>query len=158
MFELNEAELNKSELNKSEPTQIKSEVKQSNRKQNANYLFKYLLICNFLQYLEAGAVPALLIELENTFGMTSGQQVRIHSLSHSLTSSLTRSRMHLLIYSLTHLLTYSLTHSFTHSLTYLLTYLLILSHLRGCLEVSCICLCLSVDHLPGISCAITIIN
>lgn len=68
-------ELPKNELNKSEP-------KPSNRKQNANYLFKYLLICNFLQYLEAGAVPALLIELENTFGMTSGQQVLAH-LSYS---------------------------------------------------------------------------
>lgn len=38
------------------------------------YLFRYLLLANFLQYLEAGAVPALLLQLSNAFGMNSGQQ------------------------------------------------------------------------------------
>jgi len=73
MFELVKNEPKNNESLKNELS--KSEQKPSNRKQNANYLFKYLLVCNFLQYLEAGAVPALLIELENTFGMSSGQQV-----------------------------------------------------------------------------------
>ena len=48
--------------------------KQSARKTNASYLFNFLIVTNFLQYLEAGAVPALLLKLTTAFGMTSGQQ------------------------------------------------------------------------------------
>jgi len=39
-----------------------------------DYLFSYLLIANFLQYLEAGAVPALLIQLAQSFNMSAWQQ------------------------------------------------------------------------------------
>lgn len=46
----------------------------SNKKVTHAYLFKYLLLANFLQYLEAGAVPALLLSLSNSFEMNSGQQ------------------------------------------------------------------------------------
>ena len=73
--EVSNGEVTKTEVIYNENEPKRSEIRPSSRKQNANYLFKYLLICNFLQYLEAGAVPALLIELEHTFGMTSGQQV-----------------------------------------------------------------------------------
>lgn len=42
--------------------------------QNDNkYLFKYLLAANFLEYLEAGAVPALLLTISSSFSMNSGQ-------------------------------------------------------------------------------------
>eukprot|EP01041_Mallomonas_annulata_P002576 gene2576-5027_t len=44
------------------------------RKSSASYLFKFLLLANICMYLEAGAVPALLLEIANSFGMTSGQQ------------------------------------------------------------------------------------
>lgn len=44
------------------------------RKDEASYLFKYFLIANFLQYLEAGAVPALLLSLSDDFDMGHGQQ------------------------------------------------------------------------------------
>jgi hypothetical protein len=46
----------------------------SSRKESAGYLFKYLVLANFLQYLEAGAVPALLLTLANDFDMPQGQQ------------------------------------------------------------------------------------
>jgi MFS family permease len=44
------------------------------KKNETNYLFKFLLLANLLQYLEAGAVPALLLSLSESFGMTPGQQ------------------------------------------------------------------------------------
>jgi MFS family permease len=40
----------------------------------SQYLFQFLLLANLLQYLEAGAVPALLLPLSKAFKMTSGQQ------------------------------------------------------------------------------------
>ena len=43
-------------------------------KRDKSYLFKCLLLANFLQYLEAGAVPALLLKLSDSFEMNSGQQ------------------------------------------------------------------------------------
>jgi MFS family permease len=43
-------------------------------KKQSGYLFKYLLLANFLQYFEAGAVPALLLQLANSFDMDSGEQ------------------------------------------------------------------------------------
>jgi len=44
------------------------------RKKNASYLFKFLLLANICMYLEAGAVPAMLLQIANSFGMSSGQQ------------------------------------------------------------------------------------
>jgi MFS family permease len=37
-------------------------------------LFKFLLLANLLQYLEAGAVPAQLLQLSSAFHMGHGQQ------------------------------------------------------------------------------------
>lgn len=39
------------------------------------YLFQYLLLANFFQYMEAGAVPALLLQLAAAFDMSSAEQV-----------------------------------------------------------------------------------
>lgn len=36
-------------------------------------LFQFLLLSNFLEYLEAGAVPALLLQLSRSYHMSSGQ-------------------------------------------------------------------------------------
>ena len=36
-------------------------------------LFQFLILANFLEYLEAGAVPALLLQLSRAFHMSSGQ-------------------------------------------------------------------------------------
>ncbi|KAJ1437175.1 major facilitator superfamily domain-containing protein, partial [Ochromonadaceae sp. CCMP2298] len=47
---------------------------QGRRQENANYLFKCLILANFIQYLEAGAVPALLLDLSDSFNMGSGSQ------------------------------------------------------------------------------------
>ena len=44
------------------------------QRDQASYLFKYFLLANFLQYLEAGAVPALLLSLSDDFDMGHGQQ------------------------------------------------------------------------------------
>lgn len=44
------------------------------RKENAAYLFKYFILANFLQYLEAGAVPALLLNLSDDFSMGHFEQ------------------------------------------------------------------------------------
>ena len=41
----------------------------------ARYLFSLLLLANFLQYLEAGAVPALLLQLSESFQMSPAQEV-----------------------------------------------------------------------------------
>mmetsp|Transcript_26677 Transcript_26677/g.36745 ORF Transcript_26677/g.36745 Transcript_26677/m.36745 type:complete len:603 (-) Transcript_26677:908-2716(-) len=41
---------------------------------SAAYLFKYLLLANMFQYMEAGAVPALLLTLSQSFKMQPGQQ------------------------------------------------------------------------------------
>jgi hypothetical protein len=54
-------------------TQYSSHQSQS-RKDSAAYLFKFLLLANFLQYLEAGAVPAMLLSLSNDFDMGHGQE------------------------------------------------------------------------------------
>src|SRR5690554_7663252 len=43
-------------------------------KREAAYLFKYLLLANMCMYLEAEAVPALLIRVAEAFHMPSGQQ------------------------------------------------------------------------------------
>ena len=37
-------------------------------------LFQFLLLTNFLEYLEAGAVPALLLQLSTSYHMSPGQQ------------------------------------------------------------------------------------
>eukprot|EP01031_Cornospumella_fuschlensis_P031198 gene31198-37705_t len=37
-------------------------------------LFNFLLLANFFQYMEAGALPALLLSISNSFGMNSAQQ------------------------------------------------------------------------------------
>jgi MFS family permease len=44
------------------------------KRQDQTYLFKCLLLANFLQYLEAGAVPALLLPLSESFHMGPAQQ------------------------------------------------------------------------------------
>ena len=44
-------------------------------KTEASYLFRFLILANFFQYLEAGAVPALLLQLSQSFNMSPGQQV-----------------------------------------------------------------------------------
>lgn len=49
-------------------------MRATTKRQRAEYLFKYLLIVNFLQYLEAGAVPAMLVALSTDFGMPHWQQ------------------------------------------------------------------------------------
>ena len=49
------------------------ERQQSLRKRKGSYLFKYLLLTNFCEYLEAGAVPALLLQLTYSFHMTAGE-------------------------------------------------------------------------------------
>lgn len=46
----------------------------SKRSSRINFLFNCLLIANFLQYLEAGAVPALLLVISESFNMNAGQQ------------------------------------------------------------------------------------
>lgn len=46
----------------------------STRKSNASYLFKFLLLANICLYLEAGAVPAMLLQISKAFHMSSGQQ------------------------------------------------------------------------------------
>lgn len=44
-----------------------------NKKEDAKYLVKYLLLANFIQFLEAGAVPALLISLSRDFELDHAQ-------------------------------------------------------------------------------------
>jgi hypothetical protein len=46
----------------------------SKKKKTGGYLLKYILAINFLEYLEAGAVPALLMQLTRSFHMTPGTQ------------------------------------------------------------------------------------
>jgi hypothetical protein len=43
-------------------------------KNDKGYLFKWLLLANFLQYMEAGEVPALLMQIADSFQMGSGMQ------------------------------------------------------------------------------------
>ena len=43
------------------------------KKDEAKYLVKYLLLANFIQFLEAGAVPALLISLARDFQLDHAQ-------------------------------------------------------------------------------------
>lgn len=43
-------------------------------RKSKNKLFKCLLLANFLQYLEAGAVPALLLQLSESFQMGPAKQ------------------------------------------------------------------------------------
>ena len=47
---------------------------QAEGKRDKSYLFKCLLLANFLQYLEAGAVPALLLQLSESFHMGAAKQ------------------------------------------------------------------------------------
>lgn len=42
-------------------------------KPDNEYLFKWLLLVNFLEYLEAGAIPALLLQISDAFDMNAGQ-------------------------------------------------------------------------------------
>ena len=51
-----------------------STLRTRNRKSDAQYLLKYFLLANFLQYLEAGAVPAMLLALSSDFEMPAGLQ------------------------------------------------------------------------------------
>jgi MFS family permease len=44
------------------------------RSEKSNMLFNFLLLANFLQYLEAGAVPALLLSISSSFHMNSAHQ------------------------------------------------------------------------------------
>jgi hypothetical protein len=44
-------------------------------RREAGYLFAFLLLANFLQYLEAGAVPALLLQLSESFQMSPAEEV-----------------------------------------------------------------------------------
>lgn len=44
-----------------------------NRKLQGSQLFKYLLLINLFEYLEAGAVPALLLDISKSFAMSAGQ-------------------------------------------------------------------------------------
>lgn len=41
---------------------------------HVGYLFNFLLLANFIQYMEAGAVPALLVIIAKSFEMDSGEQ------------------------------------------------------------------------------------
>lgn len=43
-------------------------------RRDAGYLFYFLLLANLFQYMEAGAVPALLVTIAESFDMDSGQQ------------------------------------------------------------------------------------
>jgi hypothetical protein len=43
-------------------------------KREGGYLFLYMLVANACMYLEAGAVPAVLVSLSDDFEMDSGQQ------------------------------------------------------------------------------------
>lgn len=43
-------------------------------RRDADYLFHFLLLANLFQYMEAGAVPALLVTIAESFNMNSGQQ------------------------------------------------------------------------------------
>ena len=49
-----------------------SKSNKTKEKKNGEYLLKYMLAVNFLEYLEAGAVPALLIQLKQSFHMSPG--------------------------------------------------------------------------------------
>ena len=44
-----------------------------NKKDEAKYLVKWLLLANFIQFMEAGAVPALLISLARYFELDHAQ-------------------------------------------------------------------------------------
>lgn len=44
------------------------------RSRDASYLFYFLLLANLFQYMEAGAVPALLVTIADSFQMDAGQQ------------------------------------------------------------------------------------
>ena len=46
------------------------QVRKASRREK-DRLFQFLLLANFLEYLEAGAVPALLLQLARTFHMSS---------------------------------------------------------------------------------------
>lgn len=49
-----------------------SELKQW--KKDRSFFFKFILTAYLLMYMEAGAVPAMLISLADTFDMSTGQQ------------------------------------------------------------------------------------
>jgi hypothetical protein len=51
------------------------------------YLFRYLILTNFLQYIEAGAVPAMLLQIANSFGMAPAEQVICYNNTNSCTIS-----------------------------------------------------------------------
>ncbi len=44
------------------------------RKRDAAYFFNFILAANLLMYMEAGAIPAMLIPLADSFGMSTGEQ------------------------------------------------------------------------------------
>ena len=43
-------------------------------RENVGYLFKFLIFANMCLYLEAGAVPAMLLQISEAFDMTPGHQ------------------------------------------------------------------------------------
>jgi MFS family permease len=43
-------------------------------KKDRSFFFKFILTAYLLMYMEAGAVPAMLISLADTFDMSTGQQ------------------------------------------------------------------------------------
>ncbi len=53
---------------------VRKDAAGMDRTSYTKFLFGYLVITNFLQYLEAGAIPALLLELSQSFEMSSLQQ------------------------------------------------------------------------------------
>jgi MFS family permease len=46
----------------------------SSPQENVGYLFKFLLFANMCLYLEAGAIPAMLLQVSESFGMSAGHQ------------------------------------------------------------------------------------
>ena len=54
--------------------QVASQPPQRLSRRDKDRLFQFLLLANFLEYLEAGAVPALLLQLSTSYHMSPGQQ------------------------------------------------------------------------------------
>ena len=54
--------------------QMASQPPQRVSRRDKDRLFQFLLLANFLEYLEAGAVPALLLQLSTSYHMSPGQQ------------------------------------------------------------------------------------
>lgn len=48
--------------------------KTGHQKSDAAYFFKFLLCANLIMYMEAGAVPAMLIPISRSFAMSTTEQ------------------------------------------------------------------------------------